>query len=180
MTTIDEKIKARIEKLRALAERGIGGEKTTAAKKLQELLDKNGISLDDLVEDKEQYYIFSYHTKYESKLLCQCIYKVKGYKNYPEFYVPRGRRQKVGTYCTSAQKIEIELEFEFYKKVFYEELEDFISAFINKQGIYPNDVPVKEVDTFELTPEELQRAIKQQAYEDGIEKRTRVMMIEKN
>lgn len=33
-------------------------------------------------------------------------------------YKPYGRRQKIGIYCTKAQKIEIELEFEFYRNVF--------------------------------------------------------------
>ena len=33
---MDEKTKARIKKLQALAERGVGGEKETAARKLQE------------------------------------------------------------------------------------------------------------------------------------------------
>ena len=54
---MDEKLKARIEKLQALAERGVGGEKTTAQKKLSELLAKNNIeSLEELLEDKEEYY----------------------------------------------------------------------------------------------------------------------------
>lgn len=38
---MDEKTQARIKKLQALAERGVGGEKETAAHKLQELLEKN-------------------------------------------------------------------------------------------------------------------------------------------
>lgn len=37
---MDEKTQARIKKLQALAERGVGGEKETAARKLQELLKK--------------------------------------------------------------------------------------------------------------------------------------------
>jgi hypothetical protein len=35
---MDEKTQARIKKLQALAERGVGGEKETATRKLQELL----------------------------------------------------------------------------------------------------------------------------------------------
>lgn len=45
---MDEKTIQRIKKLQALAERGVGGEKTTAQKKLAKLLKDNGInSLDD-------------------------------------------------------------------------------------------------------------------------------------
>lgn len=45
---MDEKTIQRIKKLQALAERGVGGEKTTAQKKLAKLLKDNGInSLDE-------------------------------------------------------------------------------------------------------------------------------------
>lgn len=57
-------------------------------------------------------------------------------------YKPYGRRQKIGIYCTKAQKIEIELEFEFYRNVFYEELSTFMDAFIQAQKIFPEDAPV--------------------------------------
>lgn len=50
---MDEKTIQRIKKLQALAERGVGGEKTTAEKMLQKMLEKNGISsLDELEEDE--------------------------------------------------------------------------------------------------------------------------------
>lgn len=50
---MEEKTIQRIKKLQALAERGVGGEKETAAKMLQRLLEKNGIStLEELEEDE--------------------------------------------------------------------------------------------------------------------------------
>lgn len=60
---MDEKTIQRIKKLQALAERGVGGEKTTAQKKLAKLLKDNGInSLDELQKEEYEYTIFSYHT----------------------------------------------------------------------------------------------------------------------
>ena len=51
---MDEKTIQRIKKLQALAERGVGGEKTTAQKKLAKLLKDNGInSLDEPVTDEQ-------------------------------------------------------------------------------------------------------------------------------
>ena len=62
---MDEKTIQRIKKLQALAERGVGGEKTTAQKKLAKLLKDNGInSLDEL--QKEEYR--------EGKSLRQCYF----------------------------------------------------------------------------------------------------------
>lgn len=50
---MDEKTIQRIKKLQALAEQGVGGEKTTAQKKLAKLLKDNGInSLDELQKEE--------------------------------------------------------------------------------------------------------------------------------
>ena len=145
---MDEKTIQRIKKLQALAERGVGGEKTTAQKKLAKLLKDNGInSLDELQKEEYEYTIFSYNGKHEIKLLRQCMYKVMGSKSDRTAYKPYGRRQKIGIYCTKAQKIEIELEFEFYRNVFYEELSTFMDAFIQAQKIFPEDAPVGEADS---------------------------------
>ena len=44
---MDEKTIQRIKKLQALAERGVGGEKTTAQKKLAKLLKDTGLAYDN-------------------------------------------------------------------------------------------------------------------------------------
>lgn len=65
---MDEKTIQRIKKLQALAEQGVGGEKTTAQKKLAKLLKDNGInSLDELQKEEYEYTIFSYNGKIEYK-----------------------------------------------------------------------------------------------------------------
>lgn len=171
---MDEKTIQRIKKLQALAERGVGGEKTTAQKKLAKLLKDNGInSLDELQKEKYEYTIFSYNGKHEIKLLRQCMYKVMGAKSDRTAYKPYGRRQKIGIYCTKAQKIEIELEFEFYRNVFYEELSTFMDAFIQAQKIFPEDAPVGDYDEFN------ERDMKIAFMATGIERRSRAAMIRK-
>lgn len=165
----------RIKKLQALAERSVGGEKTTAQKKLAKLLKDNGInSLDELQKEEYEYTIFSYNGKHEIKLLRQCMYKVMGAKSDRTAYKPYGRRQKIGIYCTKAQKIEIELEFEFYRNVFYEELSTFMDAFIQAQKIFPEDAPVGDYDEFN------ERDMKIAFMATGIERRSRAAMIEES
>lgn len=147
---MDEKTQARIKKLQALAERGVGGEKETAAHKLQELLEKNGISsVEELAQDQYIFTVFSYNGVLGRKLLSQCIYKVMGYNSNRTQYKPPHTRQKIGVYCTKAQKLEIELEFEFYERLFEEQQELFLSAFIQKQGIFPPDAPVSDAEPTE-------------------------------
>ena len=172
---MDEKTIQRIKKLQALAERGVGGEKTTAQKKLAKLLKDNGInSLDELQKEEYEYTIFSYNGKHEIKLLRQCMYKVMGAKSDRTAYKPYGRRQKIGIYCTKAQKIEIELEFEFYRNVFYEELSTFMDAFIQAQKIFPEDAPVGDYDEFN------ERDMKIAFMATGIKRRSRAAMIEES
>lgn len=174
---MDEKTVQRIKKLQALAERGIGGEKDTAAVMLEKLLVKNDITtLEELEEDQVEYYLFSYRGKHEIKLLKQCMYKVIGAEAGRKYYRSSGTRQKIGVYCTKAEKIEIELEFEFYRNVFYEELDNFMTAFIQAQQIFPTDAPCKSVDIAKLTQED----IKRMAMQEAIAKKTRAVMIEAN
>lgn len=172
---MEEKTIQRIRKLQALAERGVGGEKETAAKMLQRLLEKNGIStLEELEKEEVEYFLFGYKGKHEIKLLKQCMYKVLGASEKILSYRTRGTRQKIGIYCTKAQRIEIELEFEFYRNVFYEELSTFMDAFIQAQKIFPPDAPQGSFDEFN------ERDMKIAFMASGIDKRARAAMIEES
>lgn len=119
-----------------------------------------------------EYTLFSYNGKHEIKLLRQCIYKVLTAAGDRSIYRTKGTRQKIGIYCTKAQKIEIELEFEFYRNVFYEELTTFMDAFIQAQQIFPPDAPHGRLDKMN------ERDMKMALMEQGIDKRTRTAMIE--
>ena len=100
------------------------------------------------------------------------MHKVMGAKSDRTAYKPYGRRQKIGIYCTKAQKIEIELEFEFYRNVFCEELSTFMDAFIQAQKIFPEDAPISNYDEFD------ERDMKIAFMSKGIERRNRVARIE--
>lgn len=165
---MEEKTIARIKKLQALVERGVGGEKTTAQRMLDKMLKENGITtLEELENEEYEYTLFSYNGKHEIKLLRQCMYKVMG----ADSDRTKGKRQKLGIYCTPSQKREIELEFDFYRNVFYEELQTFMDAFIQAQGIFPPDAPQ---GNGELTEDDIKMLFMAQ----GIERKQRHEMIE--
>lgn len=67
---MDDKKKQLLNKLKALAERGVGGEKETAQRKLQELMEKYEIDENDLSDDKKENYQFKYKNKFEKQLIC--------------------------------------------------------------------------------------------------------------
>lgn len=175
---MDDKLKDRLQKLKNLAERGVGGEKETAEKKLAQLLKDNGLTESDLNNDAINYYLFSFKYPYREKLLGQVIYKVLGASQQYAIYHSRGTRNKLGIYCTAAQKLEIELDYEFYCNLFDQEIEVLLAAFIAKQDIYPKDAPVSSVKPEDLTSEELEKYRKRDAYANQMDHRTRSAMIE--
>lgn len=73
-----DKQKALMKKLQALAERGVGGEKETAERKLKQLIEKYGIEEAELSDDKILEFKFHYKGEWEKRLLRQIFYKMFG------------------------------------------------------------------------------------------------------
>ena len=138
MNNIDEKTYSRIVKLKNLAERGVGGEKETAQKKLEEILHANNIScIEELNENDVEVNFFDTKNKYEKQIFAQiCFKKFNNDKERCSFFNKPGDQNSIGFYCTQAEKVELELEFEFYRDLYYEELDDFTHAFIQAQKLF--------------------------------------------
>lgn len=169
----DKHLNELLVKLQNLAERGVGGEKETAKKKLAKLLKENGLTENDLNEQTEHYYLFKYKDALNKRLLMQCIFKTMGAANDISIYRTKGKRNKLGIYCTPAQKLEIDLDFEFYSALFEQEADIFMSAFIDKQDIYPKDAPVLSINSEELNSEDIEKLKKRSYYRSGVSKRVR-------
>lgn len=134
MTTKEEIIE-KVQKMKALAERGIGGEKENATQMVERMMEEYDITEDDLREDavERRWLRFNSKDKYAKKLMAQIIYAVTGVGE----YWTRGRKAVAGVECTAAQEIEIASKYAFYYEAYLEDLEVFYSAFINKNGIFP-------------------------------------------
>lgn len=143
-SVMDSKKIELVKKVKALAERGVGGEKEDAIKLLEKLMKKYGIEEADVSDEIEELHSFSYHGDFEHKLLLQVFYK-----HFPDVREQRGRirvlpygkgsRSTFFVSCTKAQSIEIAIEFDFYRELWNEEVKFFMSAFIQKHEIYPQD-----------------------------------------
>lgn len=98
----------RLKKLRALALRGVGGEKEQAQAILDKLIKKYDVSFDELDEDAVNEYIFEYHGKEQERLLLQTFAKVTNGEHsiYHLKYTYSGRacKTKLRGECTAAQK----------------------------------------------------------------------------
>lgn len=121
---IDEKKIELMKKLQRLAERGVGGEKEGAQKKLQQLMKKYDIEESDLSDDKLEDHEWKYHNDFELRLLKQTIYKVMGKDGLNQMYHYRsgkGKKTIQGVQCTKVQAIQIGIEYEFYCETWKEE-----------------------------------------------------------
>lgn len=158
-----DKILEKLKKIKALAERGVGGEKETAMRMYEELCQKYGISEDEAEKalEKLEKRWFSYSTQLEKQLLLHIFYKVTGS---PEHYVYVGKyrhRKKCGCVCTALEAAEIELLFGFYREEMEKELEVFMIAFTQRNYLFPDEsarlYKEDECSVLELTDEELQK-----------------------
>lgn len=121
---MNEKQKALLQKLKALAERGVGGEKEGAERKLKQLMAKYGVDQLELEGDQVSRYEIKYRGEFEKRLLSQIIYRARNDKEgqYHRRY-GQGSRSILIVECTKAQEIQIRIEFEFYRDLLKEEQE---------------------------------------------------------
>lgn len=114
---------------RALAERGVSGERESAQRMLEKYMEKYGITEDDIREKMIKIHWFRYKDYSELRLISQIIYMVMGdCETYSRLRKANRKHKVLGVYCTAAEKLEIELNFEFYNRAMQEELKLFYKA----------------------------------------------------
>ena len=170
----DNKLEAKLLKIKALAERGEGGEKEAAIKMYHKLLKKYDIDEKALQKDKLSKHWFTYETDIEENLLVQIFYMVTGD---PEYFrrTSRTRGTQCGCICTDFEKTEIRFYFEFYKDALNQELEAFLMAFKLKNHLFPDEsarcfVPEEEEEISEML-------LKAQKFAEDIDKSNPVRRI---
>lgn len=150
-----------LQKIKALAERGVGGEKINAKRMLDELMKKYNISEQDINEDEIRSFDINIVGFKAKSLVCQVLYSIVGNiddrKNLYS-YKDNGKK-KYYIKCTNAEFVEFQAKYKFYMHHFKKELELFYSAFIQANGIFPTADKIKlgdEEKGFSLTDEDLQ------------------------
>lgn len=166
----------KLQKIKALAQRGVGGEKESALALYEELKRKYDIS-DENVSDKLSIHWFKYKSKDDLRLLQQIVYMVTGST---EYYVDTASSKKeYGVECTELESVEIILNYDFYRREYEKETEKLWEAFRYKQHLYPNKDArcYKETESLELNEEEQRKIL---AFASGMDKKAPAkMQIEK-
>ena len=107
----DNKLEAKLLKIKALAERGEGGEKEAAIKMYHKLLKKYDIDEKALQKDKLSKHWFTYETDIEENLLVQIFYMVTGD---PEYFRRTSRTRGTQCGCIFDYKIIVLIFFLYY------------------------------------------------------------------
>lgn len=169
-----EKVLELAKKLKALADRGVDGEKESAQAMLEKLMAKHGITIDMIETPDIGDHQFLMEDK-DYRFWRQVVSSVLG-KGYDVFVFPidRRNRRKLKRYqirCTGAQAIEIQAKFDFFKKIYEDEQEIFYSAFIQKNKLYAKPKEGEEDrDAPDLTPEELDRLMRMMEMMGGMKR----------
>ena len=91
-----ERLLEKVKRVQALAERGVDGEKDSAAALLDRLMKQYGISEAEIAEERREIAWFRFKTPLERKLLNQVIYTVTGRIPYGCVDIQAGQESRSG------------------------------------------------------------------------------------
>lgn len=138
------------KKLQELAQRGEGGEKHNAARLLQRLMKRHGLTEADLNSLDETYHEFKVPASLQS-LFHQICASILGSKIYhANAYSRKGKKTILVVKTTSLFALEIRAQFNFYSAKLLEEQKVLLHAFIIKNHIFPNDTERREPSKQEI------------------------------
>ena len=156
--SIDSKIEF-AKKLKALSDRGVGGEKINADAMLTAFLKKHGLTIQDIEDEKKSDYFFKLK-KGQSDLWAQIVHCVN--KDIKAYDVPAAKAKefklKSRTFitCTAQEYFIIDSMLSFYWPIYEKELRVFWRAFC-----VANDLLVKSNKTTDdLSKDELEEYLR--------------------
>jgi len=136
-----ESIKEKILKVYELVKRGVDGEQSAAQKRLDTLLEKYNITLEDILSEEKKEYRFKKGHHHDKSILFQCLAKFTTQDTYTKYH----RKGYIDVELTKVEYLDLSEALEFYKKLYRKEIKTFLSAFIYKHNIFgPVDENAKE------------------------------------
>ena len=133
---MNETIKQRLLKIKALAERGQEHEAQIAKQKLMELADKYGIDLDTLADVETKEFKYKYAAAWEKKLMFQVSGMIGGDGRYYAYSKGAKAARVIGFDFTLAMAKEFDWIYKHYKAAYKKELDLLFSAFLHKHKIF--------------------------------------------
>lgn len=169
-----EEILERLRKMKALADRGEGGERENAERLLAEIAAEHGIDLDELDEERLQDFYVELRESFKHKMLSQlCALKRQELKwqgvsldgHRMSVWKCKGKYMYSVSNCTKAEWLELMAKLEVLARAYKRQLDDFYHAFL-----MANHLLVEAEGEEELSQEERRRLFRIAQMSLGIEK----------
>ena len=176
----------RLKKIKALSEKGVGGEKGSAERHLEELMRKYGITEEDLNEEEiavERFFNACENTALFVQIVCKIfgkkssLYKRKIKREYRLYFTNNGELGDVdfthSVVCTKAEFLEIKFYYETYLADYKKQLDVFFYAYLDKNNLLlpcdENKQPTEEEDKIALNALMMQQGIEKKVINKAIE-----------
>lgn len=155
-----------MKKLKALADKGVGGEKENAESMLKRLMEKHGVSIEEIEEDQKIPRDLKF-TKKNEQLFWQILSHIMG--GAAQYRSHKNSTTRIRIEMTSSEHIEFEAKMNFFQKKFEEDFSIFYRAFIHKNDLFskPSDL---SSEPKEMTPEEIDEYFKVKEMMQGMKK----------
>lgn len=144
------------KKLKALSEQGVGGEKVNALVALQKVMRKYAIDPTQLETDKKEFFLIRWDKKYY-KIFVQVLASITsldiGVKTFRRSTLKNS--SKAYFELTPIQHLELIAKYDFFEKLYKEELEILYMAFIHKHHLFP--ISPEEGKSSDLDMDKMQR-----------------------
>lgn len=110
------------------------GERTTAFELFERLLHDSGLTLEDIktADNVQNVYKFTWKNKYERDILYQCVFKAINQRTVDRYAI---NSRSCGFLLTSQQYNNVIILYTFYRKVWQEDVENFLTAFLTKHRV---------------------------------------------
>lgn len=189
-----EQILDKIAKVKALADSGEIGERAKAEAMLKSLMEKYGISEEEIDSEKKEIYLLDTEIDLYIQLLVQIGHLVTG-SDLKLFKLNKSKAKEikelsklgygdatanVAFECTKAQFIEIKMMFDIYKEDMKRQLDIFVYAYFSKNGLLAEPSKDDSGNSKEPSQAEIDKAMKAAMMEKGIDKKQIYKMIENN
>ncbi len=187
-----ESIIERLLKIKALAERGVGGERSAAERLLNSLMKQYDISPEDLGSDMVEFHLaYIGEQSIDWKLFSQIAHKLHegrpgkvklaDLRNAParhkRVWAEAGlgpKNSNIGLHCTKAEFVEVMSTFEIYRDDIHRQEEAFYYAYLDKNNL----LMAPDGDQPELTEEEIEKLKAAALMSIGIKKKDVYKQIE--
>lgn len=168
----------KLRKIKELAEKGVGGERTNAQAILKRLLTKYGLEYDEIFSpEPERHWVeFWFRDNWHREILYGCYAAVTGLRRFP---IQKYGNHRTLLQVTAWEELELRNMFDYHKKLWTKQLHDVLLAFVVKHHLY-SSAPCEDEETDNsepIDPDKIRRVTTiMDGMQDGQYKSTRRML----